>query len=85
MVFQPDDAGRFRWRPRGATIPRKVGLFALIIAEGHAADDGGGHQTQASLYVVQGREALGNTTWWARGLEAECRHSAARSRERTIP
>ena len=51
-------AGRFKWRDRGAAIPRKVGLAAFDFAHGTLLLTEVATQKRASLHVVQGEEAL---------------------------
>ena len=58
LVFHLMIAGRFRWKPAGATIPGKVGLFALDFEHGSLILTEAGSKRQASLYVVQGADAL---------------------------
>ena len=58
LVFHLMIAGRFRWKPRGTRIPGKVGLLALDFAHGTLVLTEAGTKRQASLYVVQGRNAL---------------------------
>lgn len=58
LVFHLMIAGRFRWKLPGARIPGKVGLFALDFAEGSLILTEAGTKRQASLHVVQGRDAL---------------------------
>ena len=58
LVFHLMIAGRFRWKPAGSPIPGKVGLFALDFEEGTLILTEAGSKRQASLYVVQGVEAL---------------------------
>ena len=58
LVFHLMIAGRFRWKPAGTKIPGKVGLFALDFAHGTLILTEAGSKRQASLHVVQGREAL---------------------------
>ena len=58
LVFHLMIAGRFRWKPRGATIPGKVGLLALDFENGSLILTEAGSKRQASLYVVQGQAAL---------------------------
>jgi formamidopyrimidine-DNA glycosylase len=58
LVFHLMIAGRFRWKPRGAAIPGKVGLFALDFPNGTLVLTEAGSKRQASLHVVQGRDAL---------------------------
>jgi formamidopyrimidine-DNA glycosylase len=58
LVFHLMIAGRFRWKPPGATIPGKVGLLALDFDNGTLILTEAGSKRQASLYVVQGEAAL---------------------------
>lgn len=58
LVFHLMIAGRFRWKPPGAKPPGKVGLLALGFAEGTLVLTEAGTKRQASLHVVQGRDAL---------------------------
>jgi len=58
LVFHLMIAGRFRWKPPGAAIPGKVGLFALDFENGTLILTEAGSKRQASLHVVQGLEAL---------------------------
>jgi formamidopyrimidine-DNA glycosylase len=58
LVFHLMIAGRFRWKPRGTAIPGKVGLFALDFPNGTLVMTEAGTKRQASLHVVQGRDAL---------------------------
>jgi formamidopyrimidine-DNA glycosylase len=58
LVFHLMIAGRFRWKPPGATIPAKVGLLALDFENGTLILTEAGSKRQASLYVVQGEAAL---------------------------
>jgi formamidopyrimidine-DNA glycosylase len=58
LVFHLMIAGRFHWKPKGARIPGKVGLFALDFEHGTLILTEAGTKRQASLYVVQGRTAL---------------------------
>ncbi|MEQ1757801.1 MAG: DNA-formamidopyrimidine glycosylase family protein [Vicinamibacterales bacterium] len=51
-------AGRFRWKPRGAKVPGKVGLLAIDFDHGTLVMTEAGSRRQASLYVVAGRDAL---------------------------
>ena len=51
-------AGRFRWKERGAKIPGKIGLLALDFDNGTLLLTEAGSKRQASLYLVQGRQAL---------------------------
>jgi formamidopyrimidine-DNA glycosylase len=58
LVFHLMIAGRFRWKPHGAPIPGKVGLFALDFEHGTLILTEAGSKRQASLHVVQGRDSL---------------------------
>ncbi len=58
LVFHLMIAGRFRWKPPGTPIPGKVGLLALDFDEGTLILTEAGSRRQASLYVVQGADAL---------------------------
>jgi formamidopyrimidine-DNA glycosylase len=51
-------AGRFRWKDSGEALPRKVGLLALDFDHGSLLLTEAGSKRQASLHVVQGRDAL---------------------------
>jgi len=58
LVFHLMIAGRFRWKPAGASIPGKVGLLALDFEHGSLILTEAGSKRQASLHVVQGADAL---------------------------
>ena len=58
LVFHLMIAGRFRWKAPGAAIPGKVGLLALDFDAGSLILTEAGTKRQASLYLVQGRDAL---------------------------
>jgi formamidopyrimidine-DNA glycosylase len=58
LVFHLMIAGRFRWKPRGAAIPGKVGLLAIDFAGGTLILTEAGTKRQASLHVVEGLAAL---------------------------
>jgi formamidopyrimidine-DNA glycosylase len=58
FVFHLMIAGRFRWKDAGASLPGKVGLFALDFDHGSLIMTEAGTRRQASLHVVRGREAL---------------------------
>jgi formamidopyrimidine-DNA glycosylase len=58
LVFHLMIAGRFRWKPAGATIPGKVGLLALDFEHGTLVLTEAGSKRQASLHVVQGTATL---------------------------
>jgi formamidopyrimidine-DNA glycosylase len=51
-------AGRFRWKPSGASIPGKVGLLALDFENGSLILTEAGSKRQASLHVVHGEAKL---------------------------
>jgi formamidopyrimidine-DNA glycosylase len=58
LVFHLMIAGRFRWKPPATKVPAKVGLLALDFAHGTLILTEAGTKRQASLHVVQGRQAL---------------------------
>ena len=58
LVFHLMIAGRFRWRPPGASIPGKVGLLAIDFEHGTLILTEAGTRRQASLYVIAGTDAL---------------------------
>ena len=58
LVFHLMIAGRFRWAAPGARIPGKIGLFALDFEHGTLMLTEAGTKRQASLHVVQGKDAL---------------------------
>jgi formamidopyrimidine-DNA glycosylase len=58
LVFHLMIAGRFRWRPAGAPVPGKIGLLAIDFEHATLVMTEAGTKRQASLYVVQGRDAL---------------------------
>src|SRR5918992_1182850 len=58
LVFHLMIAGRFRWKETGTRIPGKVGLMAIDFEHGTLILTEAGTKRQASLHVVQGREAL---------------------------
>jgi formamidopyrimidine-DNA glycosylase len=51
-------AGRFRWQPKGAAVPGKVGLAAFDFASGTLLLTEASPKKRASLQVVRGRDAL---------------------------
>lgn len=51
-------AGRLRWKPLGAAVPGKVGLAAFDFENGTLLLTEAASKRQASMYVVQGAEAL---------------------------
>jgi formamidopyrimidine-DNA glycosylase len=58
LVFHLMVAGRFRWKPPRTPIPAKVGLFALDFEHATLILTEAGSKRQASLYVVEGVEAI---------------------------
>jgi formamidopyrimidine-DNA glycosylase len=58
LVFHLMIAGRFRWKAAGAPLPGKVGLLAMDFEHGTLVMTEAGTKRQASLNVVQGRDAL---------------------------
>ena len=58
MVFHLMITGRFRWRNRGAAVPRKVGHAGFDFANGTVILTEQGSKKRASLHVHRGREAL---------------------------
>jgi len=58
LVFHLMIAGRFRWKPAGAKIPGKLGQLAIDFEHGSLLLTEAGTKHQASLHVVDGREAL---------------------------
>jgi len=51
-------AGRLRWRPRGAKVPRRHGLAAFDFAAGSLLLTEASSRKRASLYLVRGEAAL---------------------------
>lgn len=67
LILFPDDlalalhlmvAGRLAWRPRGARIPRRVGLAALDFPTGTLLLTEAGTRKRAALHVVRGEAGL---------------------------
>ena len=58
LVFHLMIAGRFKWKDPGTRVPGKVGLLALDFEHGTLILTEAGTRRQASLYVVQGGDAL---------------------------
>ena len=54
LVFHLMIAGRFKWRDRGAAVPRKVGLAAFDFPHGTLLLTEAATQKRASLHVVEG-------------------------------
>jgi formamidopyrimidine-DNA glycosylase len=51
-------AGRFQWKPRGASIPARLGLAAFDFPSGTLLLTEAASKKRASLYLVQGESAL---------------------------
>jgi formamidopyrimidine-DNA glycosylase len=51
-------AGRFKWLPRGAKVPGKIGLAALDFDNGTLVLTEAGSKRRASIHIVRGEEAL---------------------------
>jgi formamidopyrimidine-DNA glycosylase len=58
LVFHLMIAGRFRWKAAGVKIPGKLGQLAIDFEHGSLLLTEAGTKRQASLHVVEGREAL---------------------------
>jgi len=58
MVAHLMIAGRFRWRDRGAAIPRKVGMAAFDFSTGTLLFTEQGSKRQASIHLVRGAAGL---------------------------
>ncbi len=58
LVFHLMIAGRLRWRPRGAPVPRKVGLAAFEFSSGTLLVTEASSRKRASLHVVAGEDGL---------------------------
>ncbi|MCZ6598260.1 MAG: formamidopyrimidine-DNA glycosylase [Planctomycetota bacterium] len=58
LVFHLMIAGRFRWREKGADIPKRRGLAAFDFTPGCLLLTEAGTKKRASLHAVQGEEAL---------------------------
>lgn len=58
MVFHLMIAGRFRWRVRGAAVPRKVGHAAFDFPNGTLVLTEQGSRKRASLHVHRGAKGL---------------------------
>ena len=54
LVFHLMIAGRFRWRPRGARIPGKLGLAAFDLSSGTLVLTEAASMKRASLHLVSG-------------------------------
>jgi formamidopyrimidine-DNA glycosylase len=51
-------AGRLRWKPRGSTVPKKLGLAAFDFPTGTLLLTEAGTKKRAALHLVRGSEAL---------------------------
>jgi formamidopyrimidine-DNA glycosylase len=58
LVFHLMIAGRFKWRDRGAAVPRRLGLAAFDFANGSLLVTEAATQKRASLHVIQGEASL---------------------------
>lgn len=58
LVFHLMIAGRFRWRPRGARIPGKLGLAAFDLSSGTLVFTEAASMKRASLHLVKGAGRL---------------------------
>ncbi len=58
LVFHLMIAGRFKWRDRGATVPKRLGLAAFDFSRGTLLLTEAATQKRASLHVVAGETAL---------------------------
>jgi formamidopyrimidine-DNA glycosylase len=58
LVFHLMIAGRFRWKPPGAKLSRKLGLAALDFPDGTLLLTEAGSKKRASLHLVRGEAGL---------------------------
>lgn len=58
LVFHLMITGRFRWRSRGAAVPKRLGHAAFDFANGTLLLTEAGTRKRASLHVVRGDDAL---------------------------
>ncbi|MDE0029317.1 MAG: formamidopyrimidine-DNA glycosylase [Deltaproteobacteria bacterium] len=58
LVFHLMIAGRFRWRPRGARVPGKLGLAAFDLSSGTLVLTEAASMKRASLHLVRGAAGL---------------------------
>ena len=58
LVFHLMIAGRFRWRPAGAAVPKRVGLAAFDFEAGTLLLTEAATKKRASLYVVRSEAGL---------------------------
>jgi formamidopyrimidine-DNA glycosylase len=58
LVFHLMIAGRFKWRDRGAAVPKRLGLAAFDFSRGTLLLTEAATQKRASLHVVHGEGAL---------------------------
>lgn len=57
-VFHLMIAGRFQWKPRGTSVPKRLGLAAFDWPTGTLVLTEAGSKRRASLHVVRGEAAL---------------------------
>ncbi|HSR41587.1 MAG TPA: DNA-formamidopyrimidine glycosylase family protein, partial [Longimicrobiales bacterium] len=58
LVFHLMITGRMRWKDRGVSVPRKVGLAAFDFPHGAILLTEAGTKKRASLHVVRGEDRL---------------------------
>ena len=58
LVFHLMITGRFRWKPRGAAVPKKGGHAAFDFPAGTVMLSEAGTKKRASLHIVRGADAL---------------------------
>ena len=58
LVFHLMIAGRFKWRDRGAAVPRRLGLAAFDFSAGTLLVTEASTQKRASLHVIRGESTL---------------------------
>jgi formamidopyrimidine-DNA glycosylase len=58
MVIHLMIAGRFRWRPPGTAVPKKLGLAAFDFPNGTLLFTEAGTKKRASIHLVSGKAAL---------------------------
>jgi formamidopyrimidine-DNA glycosylase len=58
LVFHLMIAGRFRWKPTGAAVPRKLGLAGFDFENGMLLMTEAGTKRRASLHCERGEQAL---------------------------
>ena len=79
-------AGRFKWKPRGAPIPGKVGLAAFDFAEGTLILTEASSKKRASIHLVRsaGLEALDPGGMEVLGSKVDAFAARLRSRNHTL-